>query len=248
MQTSQSEPVFVPEDESNLASELGPPALFKSLSNFEEENGDTKSVVTTGGESYNTELANIMDEKPPSATSEYYSEELGEGEEEEGEDIVNGMVIVGSTPIDNHNREDAGSVATGVTERTENTHQSSTSSYRATLNEPNVLDDEEMVLIAKVNCGELNVFDAARRNDVENIRKILKIFPELVNRKDWGNCTALTLACMLRSHEAADVLIQLGASAKFVDPVGKTPLMHIKDPKKRQYLQVSLSLRLRLKG
>ena len=96
---------------------------------------------------------------------------------------------------------------------------------------------EELELIEKINNGELNIFDAARQNDAERVTKILDIKPELATREDWGNCTPLALACMLKCYEAAEVLMKYGASAKRRDPLGKLPLDYILLPAKKAYMQ-----------
>ena len=96
---------------------------------------------------------------------------------------------------------------------------------------------EELDLIEMINSGELNIFDAARQNDPDRIAKILGIKPELATRSDWGNCTPLALACMLKSYEAAEVLMKAGASAKVRDPLGKLPLDYILQPAKKAYMQ-----------
>ena len=86
---------------------------------------------------------------------------------------------------------------------------------------------EELELVERINSGELNIFDAARQNDSDRIAKILKIKPELATRSDWGGCTPLALACMLKCYEAAEILMKAGASAKARDPLGKLPLDYI---------------------
>ena len=96
---------------------------------------------------------------------------------------------------------------------------------------------EELELIEKINTGELNIFDAARQNDPDRIAKILEIKPELATRSDWGECTPLALACMLKSYEAAETLMKAGASAKVRDPLGKLPLDYILNPAKKAYMQ-----------
>jgi len=114
-----------------------------------------------------------------------------------------------------------------------------TSSFHNTLNavKPNLGTKEELLLIQRVNNGELNIFDAARKNDCETIRNICKIKPEMVAAKDLGNSTALHLACMLRCFEAADVLLELGADANVKNPLGKLAFDYIKIPAKKAYLQ-----------
>jgi hypothetical protein len=114
-----------------------------------------------------------------------------------------------------------------------------TSSFHKTLNavKPNLGTREELLLIQRVNNGELNIFDAARKNDCETIRNICKIKPEMAAAKDWGNATALHLACMLRCYEAADALLELGANANIKNPLGKLALDYIKIPAKKAYLQ-----------
>jgi hypothetical protein len=113
------------------------------------------------------------------------------------------------------------------------------SSFHATLNvpSPNIGTKEELILIQKVNSGELNIFEAARKNDVKAIRRICGIKPEMSKAKDWGNTTALHLACMLRCFEAADALLELGADASVKNPLGMVPFDYIKIPAKKAYLQ-----------
>ena len=96
---------------------------------------------------------------------------------------------------------------------------------------------EELELVERINSGELNIFDAARQNDSDRIAKILKIKPELATRSDWGGCTPLALACMLKCYEAAEILMKAGASAKARDPLGKLPLDYILQPAKKAYMQ-----------
>jgi len=114
-----------------------------------------------------------------------------------------------------------------------------TSSFHKTLNaiKPDIGTKEELVLIQRVNNGELNIFDAARKNDCETIRRICKAKPEMASAKDWGNATALHLACMLRCYEAADALLELGADASVKNPLGKLAFDYIKIPAKKAYLQ-----------
>ena len=93
---------------------------------------------------------------------------------------------------------------------------------------------EELELIEKINTGELNIFDAARQNDPDRIAKILEIKPELATRSDWGECTPLALACMLKSYEAAETLMKAGASAKVRD-LGNSSGLHLE--LRQEYMQ-----------
>ncbi len=102
---------------------------------------------------------------------------------------------------------------------------------------PNLGTKEELELIHRVNSGELNIFDAARHNDVEMIRRIVKACPEAVNFKDWGNTTPSHLAGMYRCFEALEELLVLGANAKVRDGLNKLPLDYIQKPATKAYLQ-----------
>ena len=89
---------------------------------------------------------------------------------------------------------------------------------------------EQLKLIEKINSGELNIFDAARQNDIPRLAKILEHQPGLADQADWADCTPLQLACMLRSYEAAELLMAGGASANRRDPLGRLPLDYVRDP------------------
>jgi hypothetical protein len=111
-------------------------------------------------------------------------------------------------------------------------HDEDAEEYNAFLGNP-----EELELIAKINSGELNVFDAARQNDVPRLTKILEYRPELADQQDWAECTPLQLACMLRSYDAAEKLLAFGASASRRNPLGRLPLDYIREPAKKAYMQ-----------
>lgn len=96
---------------------------------------------------------------------------------------------------------------------------------------------EQLELIEKINNGELNVFDAARQNDVPRLAKILEYRPDLADQEDWASCTPLQLACMLRSYDAAETLMAGGASANRRDPLGRLPLDYVREPSKKAYMQ-----------
>ncbi len=145
----------------------------------------------------------------------------------------------------------APSVDDGSSIATPGDFNSQTSSFRETLNvvkgpgdlivvadsEVNLGTKEELELIERVNSGELNIFDAARRNDVATIKQIVESSSDAVNFKDWGNTTALHLAAMYRCFEAVEALLVAGANAKVKDPLNKLALDYIKLPEKKAYLQ-----------
>jgi len=169
---------------------------------------------------------------PQSAHSEYggdadgdgdgdaYGE--GEGDKDRDATLINNMAETPSAQVDGDDDE--------MTE---------TSSFHKTLNaiKPNLGTREELQLIQRVNNGELNIFDAARKNDCDTIRRICKAKPEMAAAKDWGNATALHLACMLRCYDAAETLLELGADASVKNPLGKLAFDYIKIPAKKAYLQ-----------
>lgn len=104
-------------------------------------------------------------------------------------------------------------------------------------NQINLGSPEELEIYEKINSGEWNIFDAARHNDAEKVIQILDTRPELVNQRDWGNCTPLQLACMLRSYDVIEKLIEKGAAPKQRDPIGRLPFEYIREPNRKAYMQ-----------
>ena len=85
--------------------------------------------------------------------------------------------------------------------------------------------------------GKASIFEACRRNDVGRVSEILSEAPFAVNMTDFGGNTPLQLACMLRCHEVATLLIEKGADVLRPDPIGIAPLQYVKEAVHKVRLQ-----------
>ena len=81
----------------------------------------------------------------------------------------------------------------------------------------------------EANPIHLKLIQACRESSISTIHSILEVFPDLIDKPDWGGTTPLQLACMLRNYTAAETLIEYGANLLLTDKSGKSALSYIKD-------------------
>ena len=85
--------------------------------------------------------------------------------------------------------------------------------------------------------GQQSLFEACRRNNVSRVKEILKTHPFATNMLDFGGNTPVQVACMLRSYECVQALLESGADILKADPIGVAPLDYIKETVEKVKLQ-----------
>jgi hypothetical protein len=72
-----------------------------------------------------------------------------------------------------------------------------------------------------------DIFEACRKNDVEQVKTIYETFPEAIDGVDMRGFTPLILAVYNNAAEVAAFLLEKGARANAQDSAGNTALMGV---------------------